>query len=343
MKKTVTINLNSVVFYIDEDAYNLLNEYLHNLNCLFSDKEGNDEIIEDIEARIEEILSKKICGRKEVITIRDVEEIIEQLGRPEEIEDDSDKKYTVEIKQAPTSSNTSQRKLYRLPNDKIIGGVCSGIAAYLDVDATWVRLIAVGLSFITLSFMVAIYIILWIIVPEVKSATDMLAASGKEVTIDNVGKAVKDTLGKSSVKIDDNKNSSSKRFADGLVVVFGTIFKIVLMILAISLVPVLAGLTLGLVGIIIALVIVLIGQGTALMGYASFMEWNNITEVTISLFCSIGVIFSIGIPLFVFVYLVLRNIMKVSELSKSIKYILLILWIIGLSLTGVTIALLTNY
>lgn len=342
MKKTVTINLNSVVFYIDEDAYNLLNEYLHNLNSLFSDKDGNDEIIEDIEARIEEILSEKICGRKEVITIKDVEEIIEQLGQPEEI-DDSDRKYTVEIKQAPATSNTSQRKLYRLPNDKIIGGVCSGIAAYLDVDATWVRLIAIVLSFITLSFMVSIYIILWIIVPEVKSATDMLVASGKEVTIDNVGKAVKDTFGESSVKTDENKNSSSKRFADGLVVVFGAIFKTVLIILAISLVPVLAGLTLGLVGVIIALVIVLIGQGTALMGYAPFMEWDNITEVVTSLFCSIGAIFSIGIPLFVFVYLILRNIMKVSELGRPIKYILLILWIIGLCLMGVTIALLSNY
>ena len=85
MKKTFTVNLNGTVFHIDEDAYQLLENYLSNLRIHFSREEGSDEIMSDFEARISELLNERIRLGFSVITIEHVEEVIQRMGKPEEL------------------------------------------------------------------------------------------------------------------------------------------------------------------------------------------------------------------------------------------------------------------
>ena len=84
MKKTYNINLGGIVFHIDEDAYDLLDKYLSNLRIHFNKEEGAEEIVHDMELRISELFSERLGEKKQVITLTDVEEIIAQMGKPEE-------------------------------------------------------------------------------------------------------------------------------------------------------------------------------------------------------------------------------------------------------------------
>ena len=89
MKKTYNINLGGIVFHIDEDAYDLLDKYLSNLRIHFSKEEGAEEIVHDMELRISELFSERLNEKKQVITLTDVEEIIAQMGKPEEFSEDT--------------------------------------------------------------------------------------------------------------------------------------------------------------------------------------------------------------------------------------------------------------
>ena len=90
MKKTLTVNLGGTVYHIDEDAYKLLDTYLSNLRIHFCREEGAEEIVHDMELRISELFTDRLRDGKQVITIEDVEEIIAQMGKPEDLGDEAD-------------------------------------------------------------------------------------------------------------------------------------------------------------------------------------------------------------------------------------------------------------
>src|SRR6056297_2580160 len=117
MKRTAKINISGIIFYLDEDAYEKLNSYMESINKYFSNQEGGDEIIKDIELRIAELFQLKLTGSKEVVTLKDVQEIINKLGKPEEFSEEDKKE----------SSQASSKRLYRDPDNAILGGVASGI------------------------------------------------------------------------------------------------------------------------------------------------------------------------------------------------------------------------
>lgn len=85
MKKTLTVNLGGTVYHIDEDAYILLDNYLNNLRYHFRKDEGAEEIVRDIESRIAELFDEALRGGLQVITIKEVEEVIARMGKPEEL------------------------------------------------------------------------------------------------------------------------------------------------------------------------------------------------------------------------------------------------------------------
>ena len=82
MKKTLTVNLNNIVFHIDDDAYDMLQTYLHEIADHFTDEAERREIMTDIEARIAELFSEKLQKNKNVINLEDVQEVIEIMGKP---------------------------------------------------------------------------------------------------------------------------------------------------------------------------------------------------------------------------------------------------------------------
>ena len=146
MNKTVNINLGGMIFHIDENAYQKLQNYLNAVRRSFAGASGEDEIISDIESRIAELFSDKLQHDRKVVSNKEVDEIIEVMGQPEDYMVDEDI-FDEEPKTRKTTAK-SKRKFFRDPDNKYIGGVSAGLGHYFGIDALWIRLIWVGLFFV---------------------------------------------------------------------------------------------------------------------------------------------------------------------------------------------------
>jgi len=194
MKKIININLSGRVVPIEDSAYEKLQEYIESLRRYFANEEGRDEIINDIESRIAELMSEKVRKGADSITDADVIEIANSMGRPEDFEGEEIKEQSYTSASASSSQQSTQtqtppkvkRGLYRDTSDKFIGGVCSGIAAYLNVDPAIVRILFAIITFggFGLGFMA--YIILWIVLP----AKDVEGYAGKRLFRNPAGKII---------------------------------------------------------------------------------------------------------------------------------------------------------
>ncbi|MBN2481366.1 MAG: PspC domain-containing protein [Bacteroidales bacterium] len=187
MKKTFSVNLGNMVYNIDEDAYMLLKEYLERIEVYFSDEKDREDIMDDIEGRISELFSENLGTGKQVITFKDVEKVIAIMGDPQEIsggvENNHKKVFTEDFYKRP-------RRLYRDPDNRIIGGVSGGLGAYLNIDPVVIRILFVIFFFI--GFGLLIYIVMWIVVPEARTTAQKLEMRGDPVNVSNIGKFVKD-------------------------------------------------------------------------------------------------------------------------------------------------------
>ncbi|MBA9075794.1 GIN domain-containing protein [Rufibacter quisquiliarum] len=175
MKKNISVNLQGMIFHVEEDGYEMLRQYLAAIKAYFSSYEGHEEIVADIESRIAEIFFSRLNPGKQVITREDVQALIAQMGTVTDFEMDE----PLEEEPAPAASaaynhttSTGQKRLYRDVNRKVLAGVASGIANYLQVDPLWVRLafilLVLGVPFtggFTL-FGAILYVICWIALPE---------------------------------------------------------------------------------------------------------------------------------------------------------------------------------
>lgn len=170
MKKIININLSGRVIPIEDAAYESLQRYIESLRRYFANEEGRDEIINDIESRIAELMSDKVTKGATAVTETDIEEIITSMGRIEDFE------------QADTSDSAAagagtgaadpfirikatKGRMYRDSTDKLLGGVCAGIANYMNIDPAIVRLLFAIITFGGFGFGIFIYIVLWIILP----------------------------------------------------------------------------------------------------------------------------------------------------------------------------------
>lgn len=190
MKKTVSVNIKGMNFLIEEDAYELLQDYMNRLSHGLRNEKGNKEIIEDIELRIAELCSAKLTDKKQVIEIEDIESILETLGDPAQyIEDDSDESKAYSTNERESSTRSSEKRLFRDVDNAAIAGVCSGISNFLNIDVVIIRAIFV-IVFLFAGFGLGLYIILWIIVPKANTTIDKLRMRGKEITVDSVKEEV---------------------------------------------------------------------------------------------------------------------------------------------------------
>ncbi|WP_205499750.1 PspC domain-containing protein [Rufibacter psychrotolerans] len=180
MKKNISVNLQGMIFHVEEDGYEMLSQYLAAIKSYFSTYEGHEEIVADIESRIAEIFFSRLNPGKQVITREDVQALITQMGtisdfdavvEPDETETASS--HAQGTTPPPfTTATGEQKRLYRDINRKVLAGVAAGIANYLQVDPLWIRLafvfLVIGVPFtggITL-FGVILYIICWIALPK---------------------------------------------------------------------------------------------------------------------------------------------------------------------------------
>ncbi len=191
MKKTLTINLSGSVFHIDDDAYEKLHAYLIKITGHFGNDADAKEIVEDIEARIAEIFAEKVKNGDEVINITHVEEIIVIMGTPEAISNEEEEKEKVTEKK---TYRIRGKRLYRDPDNRVLGGVCSGLGAYFSVDPVLIRILFVLVFFFPIGSSVLIYLILWIVVPKAASTAQRLEMKGEVVNIDNISKSIKEEM-----------------------------------------------------------------------------------------------------------------------------------------------------
>jgi phage shock protein PspC (stress-responsive transcriptional regulator) len=199
MNKVLNINLGGYPFTIDDDAFEYLEHYLDTIHTHFKKSEGYEEITSDIESRMAELFQEQLNGRS-IVTIRIVETCIGIIGTPEEFgaEGFDEEEPLYERTQAHYSRKETNyqtgKKLFRDPDDSTVGGICSGIAAYFGVeDPLWVRLLFV-IGFFSGTIGLWAYIILWIIIPEAKSAGDRLAMKGERINVSNIGKIIEDEI-----------------------------------------------------------------------------------------------------------------------------------------------------
>ncbi|HVF80323.1 MAG TPA: PspC domain-containing protein, partial [Flavisolibacter sp.] len=177
MKKIININLYGRVIPIEDAAYDSLQRYIESLRRYFAKEEGRDEIINDIESRISELMNDKIKKGAPCITETDIAEIIGAMGRVEDFEaaDRNESMGTSENTSGTTGASSTYYqqagkkrftgRLYRDGDDKFLGGVCSGIAAYMNVDPTVVRLIFGIITFGGFGLGIPVYLLLWIVLP----------------------------------------------------------------------------------------------------------------------------------------------------------------------------------
>ncbi len=173
MKKIININLSGRVIPIEDSAYEMLQAYIESLRRYFMYEDGKDEIINDIESRIAEIMSEKVRKGSTAIVDTDVQEIIASMGRVEDFEE-ADKE-TTEPKISATAHDAGydnvfdkkmrKGRLYRDSSDKIIGGVCSGMAYYLNIDPSIIRILFAIITFGGFGLGVVVYVVLWIVLP----------------------------------------------------------------------------------------------------------------------------------------------------------------------------------
>lgn len=167
MKKVININFQGQVIAIEETAYEILKQYIESLKKYFSQEDGGDEIVNDIENRIAELFGNRLKLGINCITDDDVESIINSIGRPEDFDteykvdsESESKKIDEEVsEESELKSEEEPRTLNRNSKDQIIGGVCSGVAHYFKIDPTWIRLLFV----IFFGILFWVYIILWIV------------------------------------------------------------------------------------------------------------------------------------------------------------------------------------
>ncbi|MEZ4796715.1 MAG: PspC domain-containing protein [Flavobacteriaceae bacterium] len=346
MNKTVNINLAGTFFHIDEDAYQKLQRYLDAIKRSFTDSQGRNEILADIEARIAELFNERLENDKQVVSIKEVEQVITIMGQPEDYMVDEEI-FDDEPKRSYSSSTAGNRKLYRDTDSAYIGGVSAGLSHYFGIDPLWIRIAWVILFFgFGTGFLV--YILLWVLMPAAETTSEKLAMSGKPVNITNIEEKVKE--GFSNVKesldgvADKVKNgdynkagnkikNTSRSFFDALGSVILFFFKIFAKFIGIILMIVGAS-------TLIALIVGLLSVGVVDLFHFDGIDMAH-TFYSSSLpiwLVSLLVLFAVGIPFFYIFILGLKILVNnLKSLGRTANFTLLALWLASI----VTLAIFT--
>jgi phage shock protein PspC (stress-responsive transcriptional regulator) len=343
MKKTVTVNISGIIFHIDEDAYLKLLNYLDEIRSYLSSTEGKDEIISDVEARIAEMLQQKISDTKQVITIADVEDVIKIMGEPSQFGSETEENNFKKSEQTSTA-----KRFYRDPDNKVIGGVCSGIGNYFNIDPLWIRIIfAVALVFFGSGIL--LYLFLWIITPEARTTVEKLEMRGETVNIHNIEKSVKEEISQLSKRLRKLKRKRNTNAADDKQdlyndSIFERIIKIIVTLIRVTfrVVVISFGVVLIIIGIFLLVgflgsvirggdVVSYTNMGFTNFSFSTFLQLFIDSPAQITML-TIGLILLVGIPLLMIIYNGIKMIFGFRSRFKIIGISAFSLWLTGLVL-----------
>jgi len=193
MEKTIIINIGNTIIHIEESAYELLKAYLNEVKQYFANHADDLEIVTDIENRIAELLTEQLEEqKKQVVDSANVNSVIAQMGRVQDFDT------AEEGEEEPVINNAYQyqyteKKLYRDMDDRVVAGVCSGIAHYINADPKWIRLATLLISFVG-GFGVLVYALLWIIMPKAKSRVEKMEMKGEPANLQGFQKNLDEEL-----------------------------------------------------------------------------------------------------------------------------------------------------
>ena len=273
MNEIKKCSLSGIGLTLEKEAYNRLNDYLNSLKEAYKNSADCEEILADIEARIAELILSAQSDTQCVVTLPIVENIIAQLGSPEDISGE-------ESKPKAESSTRIPRRLYRDMENSKLGGVCAGLAKYFGVEAVWLRLAmasplilvvigapvlhwlsVLGGNLCAVFFMT--YLILWFAIPSAKSAREKLEMEGEAIS----AKSIADRQGATQ----EEKAKSSVASA---VTALGRVAVIALKImLGLMLFPIVA------IVLTLSIILVCMAVGLSSLPLVQFGEFGNLTEL----------------------------------------------------------------
>jgi phage shock protein C len=328
MKKTININLGGIAFIIDENAYEILHQYLETLKNSFSNQTERDEIMTDIEARMAELLLQGIASRKEVIGIAEVEAVIQNMGKPEEILGEQtateEQKSTTYEKTKTYSFDTAKRRLFRDPDDKKVGGVIAGLCHYFGIDdPAWARLAVVLLCFLSFGTVLLIYFLLLIVIPEADTAAEKLQMKGEPVNVKTIEKEITNAASKAGESLTNLANDKNlfERGTSVAAKILTVLFKLI------------AGFAVF-VGLIVLFAMIAALFGVTVAGNVLITElphWFSGDTFSIGLL-NAGLLLVIGIPIVGIIYGALRLIFGKRTQVSWLKWALTACWWVGVAL-----------
>lgn len=335
MNKTIIININGIIFHIEEEAYEVLQTYMVNVKKHFGYSSDSQEIVGDIENRIAEMFSERLSDQKAVITMDDVREVCAQMGKIEDFEIDEES--TEDFNKETSYSYNEDRSLFRDPDDKVLGGVCSGLGHYFGIESKWVRLIFLLVFFFGGAGFL-IYIILWIVVPKAKTRADKMRMRGEPANLESFKRSFQEEMG----DVKRNFSAAGERARTGLNdpdsginSVLKTFGKIIIVFIKIIGTLIIFSISMTLIGLILALFFGA-SYGMSAITYGEFplnaIDPQYRTPLLWAAF------FAAAIPLLVLILLAVRVLFNRKVMSRYFGFSLLIVWLVavGFSISYIT-------
>jgi phage shock protein PspC (stress-responsive transcriptional regulator) len=320
MNKTVTINISGIIFHIEEDAYDTLSKYLTTIRGYFVNAQDKDEIMSDIEARIAELLKEKVSDYKQVVLMADVDHVMNIMGKPEDFAGE-EAGQSNSSQESTTINPNRKRRFYRDPDDKMIGGVCSGISHYFDIDPTIVRVILAVLAFTTFGVLITIYVILWMIIPEAKTTAEKLEMRGESIDINNISKTVKEEAEQLKARMEKYGRTGGSKLGDFLKQFFNIVGKVLIKLIGLALVFI------GIILMIFAIAVMFhktaINDTDAQLYVDDFFGTNQILV-------SLGAVIVAGVPAIMLLYKGIKMLFGIRYHNKWLNIGSGVLWTIGL-------------
>lgn len=342
MKKNITINLYGSLYAIDEDAYELLKRYEDNLRAYFSRQADGQEIADDIERRVADLFEELKAQGVEAITIEHVQDIITRLGKPEEMageaEDGAREAFSAGAK--AQSGPQVKKKLFRDPNDKMLGGVVSGFSHYFGGDVLLWRLLVVALCFLSFGTTLIVYLILWLLMPEARTAEEQLLMNGRRVTPENLAQTVVDESMTADAQPAVERGGVSR-----LLSILMGIFKVILFVIGAFFI---GGFALTL---LTALIVACVGVAGLIVGGHSLYNFG-VCDANFIPYVAAGtswafwgllaaVLVVCVIPIYCFVHHLLRLVRKVQPMSVAQRAVWIVVWFLavaGIVVSGAVLA-----
>lgn len=326
MKKVVKVSIGSLAFTLEEDAFNTLNFYLNDLKSHYNSKPNGSEIIEGIEERIADLFMEK-NGKDNVVPISIVNEVIAILGKPDDFDEEESTQTNNE--RTTTIPLPAPKKLFRDTDNKVLGGVCSGLGVYFNIDRVLVRIIflvlLIGFSLLDIHFggtsaMVLIYIGMWILVPEAKTIEQKCAMHGETPDINNIKRRVED-YGSNYGRGNNSGNNA-----------VSAVFKAILKVIGVILILIGGS---GLISLAVALLGFQVFDGMFTIDLIDFVNFGDV-NITLLKVLGLAVIF---LPFIGMLYGGIQLLFGFKSPKYKPGLIIFLLWIfscIGLAFTGVS-------